>query len=65
MTAIEQLINLWPSARTFPPFLCLCSVLRVFKDKARQIRRKSKQALESPRIEPGTSNSEGSAQRDR
>ena len=65
MTVIKQLINLWLSARTLPPFLCQCSVLRVFKAKARQIRRKSKQALESPRIEPGASNSEGRALRDR
>ena len=43
--------------RTLPPFLCQCSVLRVFKAKATQIRRKSKQTLESPRIEPGTSRS--------
>ena len=47
--------------RTLPPFLCQCSVLRVFKAKATQIRRKSKQTLESPRIEPGTSSSEGRA----
>ena len=42
-------------------FLCQCSVLRVFKVKTTRIRRKSKQALESPRIEPETSSSEDSA----
>ena len=45
----------------FTPFLCQLSVLRVFKAKATQIRRKSKQTLEAPRIEPGTSSSEGRA----
>ena len=45
----------------FTPFLCQCSVLRVFKAEATQIRRKSKQTLESPRIERGTSSSEGRA----
>ena len=61
MTVIIRLINLWPSLSTLPPFLCQCSVLRVFKAKATQIRRKSKHMLESLRIELGTSSSEGRA----
>ena len=44
-----------------PGFLCQCSVIRVFKAKATQIRRKLKQMLESPRIKPGISSSEDRA----
>ena len=58
---IITLADLWPSVRTIPPPLpsCQCSVLRVFKAKATRMRRKSKQTLDSPRIELGTSSSEG------
>ena len=45
----------------FTLFLCHCSVLRVFKIKAIQIRGMSEQALESMRIELGTSATEASA----
>ena len=43
------------------PSLCHCSILRVFKVTATQIREKSEQTLESLRIELGTSSTEGSA----
>ena len=56
-----KLINVWPSVRTLPPFLCQCSVLRVFKAQATRMGGKSEQALESLRIELGTSSTEGSA----
>ena len=46
-------------AHSLPSFLCQCSLLQLFKAKATQIRRKSNQTLESPKIEPGTSGSEG------
>ena len=46
---------------TFTPSLCQCSILRVFKATATQIREKSEQTLESLRIELGTSSTEGSA----
>ena len=46
------------SVHTLPPFLCQCSVLRVFKVKVTPIRKKTKQNLESPRIKPGNSSSE-------
>ena len=45
----------------FTPSLCQCSILRVFKAKATQIREKSERTLESLRIELGTSSTEGSA----
>ena len=45
----------------FTPSLCQCSVLRVFKVKATQIRGKSNQTLGSPRLELGNSRTEGSA----
>ena len=45
----------------FTPFLCLCSILRVFKATATQIREKSEQMLESLRIKLGASTTEGSA----
>jgi len=48
-------------APSTPPALCQCSVLRVFKAIATQIRGKSKQTLKSLKIEPGTSRSESSA----
>ena len=57
----NELIKLLPSARTLPPFLCQCFVLLIFKAKATRIWRKSKQTLESPRIELETSSSEGRA----
>ena len=40
-----------PLGAHFTPFLCQCSVLRVFKAKATQTRSKSKQTLESPRTD--------------
>ena len=43
------------------PSLCQCSILRVFKATATQIREKSEQTLEPLRIELGTSSTEGSA----
>ena len=46
---------------SFTPSLCQCSILRVFKATATQIREKSEQMLESLRIELGTSSTEGSA----
>ena len=45
----------------FTPSLCQCSVLRVFKATATQIKGKSEQTLESLGIELGTSYTEGSA----
>ena len=45
----------------FTSSLCQCSILRVFKAIATQIREKSKQTLESLRIELETSSTEGSA----
>ena len=54
------LINLWPSVRTLPPFLCQCLILRVFKAQATRVRGKSERALESLRIELGASSTEGS-----
>ena len=45
----------------FTPSLCQCSILRVFKVTATQIREKSEQTLESLRIELGTSSTEDSA----
>ena len=45
----------------FTPFLCQCSVLRVFKATATQIKGKSEQTLESLGIELGTFYTEGSA----
>ena len=47
--------------RTLPPFLCQCSILRVFKAQATQMRGKLEQTLESLRIKLGTSSTEGSA----
>ena len=46
---------------SFTPSLCQCSILRVFKAKATKIREKLEQALESLRMELGTSSTEGSA----
>ena len=46
---------------SFTPSLCQCSILRVFKAAATQIREKSEQRLESLRIELGNSSTEGSA----
>ena len=45
----------------FTPSLCQCSILRVFKATATQIRKKLEQTLESMRIELGTSSTEGRA----
>ena len=45
----------------FTPSLCQCSILRVFKATATQIKEKLEQTLESLRIELGTSSTEGSA----
>ena len=56
-----KLINVWPSVRTLPPFLCQCLILRVFKAQATRMRGKAEQELESLRIELGTSSTEGSA----
>ena len=44
----------------FTSSLCQCSILRIFKATATQIREKSEQTLESLRIELGTSSTEGS-----
>ena len=46
---------------SFTPSLCQCSILRVFKATATQIKEKSEQTLELLRIELGTSITEGSA----
>ena len=46
---------------SIPPCHCQCSVLRVFKAIATQIRGKSKQTLKSLKIEPGTAPSESCA----
>ena len=61
---VELLINLWPSVHSFyPPFLSQCSVLRVFKAIAIQIRGKSKtdidQMKRGSRTKLATSGSEG------
>ena len=45
----------------FTPSLCQCSILRVFKTTATQIREKSKQTLASLKIELGTFSTESSA----
>ena len=54
----ETAINGSRRCALYPPCLCQCSVLRVFKAMATWIRGKSKQTLKSLKIEPGTSRSE-------
>ena len=53
----ETAINGSRRCALYPPCHCQCSVLRVFKAIATQIRGKSKQTLKSLKIEPGTSRS--------
>ena len=53
--SVTRLVSMEADGVPFTPFLCQCSVLRVFKVIATRIRGKSKQTLKSPSIEQGTS----------
>ena len=56
--SVTRLVSMEANGVPFPPCLCQCSVLRVFKAMATRIRGKSKQMLKSLKIEPETSRSE-------
>ena len=64
MSVVRQFIELLSMEADGAPFIpspCQCSILRVFKATATQIREKLEQTLESLRIELVTSSTEGSA----
>ena len=56
-----RLVLMGADVAPFTPYLCQCTVLRVFKAMATRIRGKSKQTLKSLKIESETSRSESRA----
>ena len=59
--SVTRLVSMEANGAPFTPFLCHCSVLRVFKAMATLIRAKWKQTLKSLKNEPETSRSESRA----